>query len=187
VQAFRVWSWNILADAYLNLDYYPHLKSGPEPAVRRSMITDVVAGFADTADVICLQEVDARAADAVADRLAGWDTTWVQRPGKRPDGSLVCTRSTLGAHHTSVGIRGRRSAAIAEIGVGDSTVVFVSVHISWAPPEEVNHPGVDEVAELVRVVGVLGAVVIAGDLNDAPGGQVIGVFAQLGFIGSGNG
>ncbi len=186
MNAFRVWSWNVLADAYLILDYYPHLTSRPESAGRLTMVSDVVARFADLADVICLQEVDARAADAVGDRLVGWDTTWVQRPGGRPDGSLVSTRSGLGARHTSLEILGRRSAATAEIGVDDSSVLFASVHISWAPPEAADHPGVEEVAELVRILGDPAAVVVAGDLNDDAGGQVMSAFERFGFIGCGN-
>ncbi|MFM7069203.1 MAG: endonuclease/exonuclease/phosphatase family protein [Actinomycetes bacterium] len=179
--SLKVWSWNVLADAYLHLDYYPHLGSAPDPVARHVAIGDVTVELAETADVICLQEVDEKVAGVVAHRLVDWETTWVPRPGGRPDGSLVATPARTRARHRGLEVLGRRSAAIAEVDVDGTRVLVASTHVSWAPANEPDHPGVEEVEELVQLLDTSGPLVVAGDFNDSSGGPVLMTFNRLGF------
>lgn len=58
---------------------------------------------------------------------------------------------------------------------------FINTHIKWAPIEDPNHIGKRQLKELIHHIGNDSPAIIAGDINDRPGGPVREVLNENGF------
>jgi endonuclease/exonuclease/phosphatase family metal-dependent hydrolase len=164
-------TWNVLADAYLRAEYYPHLDELPAARARSGAIDDELRSIAAIADVIALQDAESHVADLAAG-LDGFDSHWEQRPG-RHDGTLLAVRRELRPTFTAAHVAcGDHVQVSAVFHVGGRTVTATSVHLSWSDARD-DHPGVTQ-------IGHVDADIVCGDLN-AGAGPVIDALGAAGY------
>jgi len=95
-------TYNILADAYIKPEYYPHCDPKDFQAEHRHpRLIERVAGLG--ADVICLQEVEYALFVRLEARLRGlgYQGRWAHKGGGKPDGCATFVRGPrqcLGTH-----------------------------------------------------------------------------------------
>lgn len=182
-------TWNILAQAYVRPDRYPH--STPDalaPGPRRERVLDHLAAHA--ADVLCLQEVDPDVFEAALEALPDHEGFYVARR-ERPDGSAVLHRRSLEvldreALHYAAADPGRDDvAAIVTLAVGDRRLGVVSTHLRWQPrttPREA-HVGRRQLLEVLdRAQGSsVSAWLVAGDFNALSESVVLQAALERGY------
>jgi endonuclease/exonuclease/phosphatase family metal-dependent hydrolase len=179
MSALSLVSWNVLADAYIRPELYPHTPPALlEPAARRRRLLDSVASF--DADVVCLQEVEP-SFFAEAEARLGAFTGFFRNKRHKPDGCAIFVRRSLGApkprelyYRDGTG----HLALAAELG----GVGIVTTHLKWephdAPPE--SRLGAGELRELLDAFVAPGERwVVCGDLNaDAASPVLATAFAR---------
>lgn len=157
-------SWNVLADAYVRPSYFPSVAPGMLlPGARTAAI--VARLRACDADVVCLQEVEPGALDAIGKGLGErYVVAHAPKRGGKPDGCAVLVRGPA-LHVTAVRELiyddGRppsgHVALIAEIDAGDRPVGIATTHLRWDAPAT---PAADRLAP--RQIGELLAATVAG-------------------------
>ena len=166
----RVASYNLLADAYVRAAYYPRVPPALlAPGARTAAIASRLSSL--SADVACLQEVEAHVAVAVgAGHLA-------LKPGK-PEGPAVLTR--LPALRSLA----LPSASLVELAAEGLRTGFASCHLAWAPPgtPAAAHPGVAQARAVLASLWDCDAWVVCGDLNATAGSDVVKTFTSAGFL-----
>lgn len=136
-------------------------------------------------DVACLQEVPRRWFQRRAvDRLAR-ETALRWASGGRASGGtavFVSRRVTLAhAHAFHLPVSGpltrTRGAAAATLTIDGATLTAVSVHLPLSPAERVTHARIvrTRLAAAPALAGGATSLVVAGDLNEPPGGDAWGV------------
>ena len=178
----RLVSYNVLADAYIRREWYPHTSDDVlEPGARTAALIDRIIGF--DADVIALQEVEAPVLSAIGAALAGYRGRFLQKGAGRPDGCATFIRTPLdrfielrysdGTGHV---------ALIAAIELDGRPLAIANTHVRWSPPETppAEHHGVRQLGELVARRGPL-PWVICGDLNAGPDSAAIKSVLAAGF------
>lgn len=189
VEALRIMSWNVLADAYVVAGRYP--LSPPAllaPGARWAAVAAHI--LEDGAEVVCLQEAEEGLARILASELGPqWALSWCPKGAGRPDGCLAGVRrpwrieeeSRL-EYPDSLPPSGH-VAQILSLSQGGRRLVVASTHLRWAPPgtTAADHIGVHQARLLVARLDGPGPVVVVGDANDGPGGPVRAVLGAAGF------
>ena len=165
-QNFRVVSWNILADAYVRRDRYPHCSDGAlEPGARRSLLLRRVLDL--DADIYAFQEVDPDAHEAIGAALgSAFEGAIALRP-RRSEGVAIFVRRTKFQIEATTSLHYRagsgETALIARIS-GD--LVVASTHLKWLPRSTAAsaHAGRQQLAELLDAVPA-GIPLLCGDFN----------------------
>jgi mRNA deadenylase 3'-5' endonuclease subunit Ccr4 len=89
-------SYNVLADSYAIPKRYPGIAADIlDPGRRRKAVGERVAGLG--ADVVCVQEVEQAAFEAIASALGGYESRFERKGGGRPDGCAVFVRGAIGS------------------------------------------------------------------------------------------
>ena len=187
----RVASWNVLADAYIKADWFPH--TGAQLLAPGARI-DAVLALAVTldADVLAFQEADPALVAAARERLDGYDVRWCPKGRGRADGCLTAVRRpwTIMAeaqHLYEDSFGGPISGHVAHVlELRSDAGVAVSVantHLRWAAPGTTGdtHVGVRQAWQLVGLLAGKATAVIAADTNDSPDGPVRAVLRAAGF------
>jgi mRNA deadenylase 3'-5' endonuclease subunit Ccr4 len=191
-QRFSAATYNILADAYVRPDRYRG--SPPEaldPGPRRARLLDRVAAL--DADVLCLQEVEPEAYQAIAVRLGdGFAGAFARRDG-RPDGAAIFARRSCLAweRHETLHYQAHRNnddqvALVAHLWLGAHRLVVASTHLQWCPdntPAE-EHVGRAQMIELLDHLSRDGAGatwLLAGDLNATSQSPVVAAAIERGL------
>lgn len=169
---FTVITWNVLAQAYVKPDRYPH--SRPEDLAgptRRARILEHLQRR--DPDVLCLQEVEPDLLDDLATALP--DHTAQHAPRHRgPDGCAVLFRRDAFrlVHHETLHFDADgkdHPAAIVQLAHHDRRLGLVSTHLRWqrrdTPAEQ--HVGRDQLLQILDWIEPQPdpAWIVAGDFN----------------------
>ncbi len=177
----RVVSWNVLADAYLRDEYFPHtsaevLERGP----RRKAVADRLEKLAGV-EVLCLQEVDTQLFAAAQERLRDSTGHHFKKRGKG-EGVAIFVRHALTQdpkfkEHAFTDLSGH-----VALGVSFADVTIVTSHLKWAPDGTApgDHAGRGQLAELLDT-WPSGIRIICGDFNAAPSSDVLELARERGL------
>jgi mRNA deadenylase 3'-5' endonuclease subunit Ccr4 len=196
--AFSVLSYNILADVYIDAQWYP--QTPPDvlrPSNRRPALVQHIAGMG--ADVICLQEVELDVLDAIESsmRPMGYVAHYAQKGAGKRDGCATLVRSAAfrvlesQVIHYADAAPGRcdsgHVALVLNLGMENRVVGIANTHLKWDPPRTPTAEcyGPRQIAALMSDPRFLalrrGPRVVCGDLNVLPDGDVIAVLRSAGF------
>lgn len=177
----RVVSWNVLADAYLRDEYFPHtppevLERGP----RRKAVVDRLERLAGV-EVLCLQEVDGQLFALAQERLKDSTGHHFKKRGKG-EGVAIFVRHALTQEpkfkeHAFSDLSGH-----VALGVSFADVTIVSSHLKWAPDGTApgEHPGRGQLAEILDTWST-GTRVVCGDFNAVPTSDVLELARERGL------
>lgn len=196
----RVVSWNVLADDYVRVDWFP--LTNPALLERGARTPAVIAMItALDADVICLQEATRPLADALTETFDGYDVRWCPKGQSRPDGCVTAVRAPWViadeaqlVYHDRDPITGHVAHVLTlthpDHGATDETVTVANTHLRWAEPgtNDTDHIGLIQARQLTDHLAAHhgdGIVAIAADTNDAPGGPVRSLLSSTGYIEAG--
>ena len=191
MSSLLVATYNVLADAYVRPAYYPGTPaSALDPGRRRKALLGRVAAL--ESDLLCLQEVEVEPFDLLRASLAprGVAAWRASRPG-RPDGcALLCGGSarvrgvaTL-VYDDGQGARpSGHVAQIAEVALGERTLLVANTHIKWDPPGTPagERWSLRQAGELLHALGDRAPAIVCGDLNATPDDALLGLFREHGF------
>jgi endonuclease/exonuclease/phosphatase family metal-dependent hydrolase len=177
----RVVSWNVLAEAYVRREYYPHTPPHVfDRAKRRGAVAEQIGNFA-SADVLSLQEADSALFALAETKLPDMAGRLFRKRG-RGEGCAVFVRQpkTTELEWREL-VFSDRSGHIA-LGVTFSGMTVVNTHLKWEPegtPAEV-HRGVAQLREILDA-WPSGRRIICGDFNAEPDSSVIALAKARGF------
>lgn len=177
----RVVSWNVLADAYLRDEYFPHTKPEVlERAVRRKAVADRLESLAGV-EVLCLQEVDTQLFAAAQERLTGSTGHHFKKRGKG-EGVAIFVRHALTQEPKFKEHAFKDLSGHVALGVSFADVTIVTTHLKWAPDGTVaaEHPGRGQLAELLDT-WPSGVRVVCGDFNAVPTSDVLELARERGL------
>lgn len=178
----RVVSWNVLADAYVRREYYPH--TPPEVldrARRRRAVAERIASLAD-ADVICLQEIDSALFALAEEKLPGSSGRLFRKRG-RGEGCAIFVRHALTTEPDwKELVFSDRSGHIA-LGCTFAGISVVNTHLKWEPegtPAE-SHRGRVQLAEILDA-WTTSSRIVCGDFNAEPESDVLELARSRGLV-----
>jgi mRNA deadenylase 3'-5' endonuclease subunit Ccr4 len=179
--AIRVVSWNVLADAYVRREYYPHTPPAIlDRARRRKAVVERIAKLAD-ADVICLQEADS-ALFALAEEELPDSSGRLFRKRGRGEGCAIFVRRALATDpEWRELVFSDRSGHIA-LGVTLNGLSIVSTHLKWEPegtPAE-THRGRVQLGEVLDAWPSEPRIV-CGDFNAEPDSVLVALAKSRGL------
>ena len=188
IRELLVVSYNVLADAYINPDFYPHSpREALEPFARLPRLVQRIVDLG--ADVLCLQEVEERALEVLEPRLAmgRYAGYWTQKGRGRPDGCALFVRAPavlIARQELRYGDGSGHIAQIARLDIGRLPVVVANTHLKWTPP---GAPPADrwadrQVAELLSVLVTEPRAIVCGDFNVEPGSTPHAALVAAGFV-----
>ncbi len=195
--AFQVVSYNVLANSYVNPQWYSHVNPELLPwEKRKAALALKIAGFG--ADVICLQEVEEEAYAYFAQHLSGqgYAGLYAKKEQGKPDGcatffkpvNLPCQKSEAIYYRDDAGgCRSGHLALLASFELATGTVNIVNTHLKWDLPEKppAEHWGYRQINELltsyVLVDNCAATWILCGDLNATPDSTVIHELRAQGF------
>jgi endonuclease/exonuclease/phosphatase family metal-dependent hydrolase len=187
VPALRLWSWNVLADAYVRSAYYP--RSEPAVIARGGRTRAIVAALAASeADVACLQEVEPALIEALR-AAGGWDVHHASKRGK-PDGCAILARGAAAVTdvrplvYADGAPASGHLALCATVRCGGRRYELATTHLKWDPPATApaDRWAPRQVAELIAALGALDRAVVCGDLNVEPGDPVYRTLCDAGLV-----
>jgi endonuclease/exonuclease/phosphatase family metal-dependent hydrolase len=176
--SFTAFTWNVLADGYLDRRFYPRSPSAAlEPEGRRARVVERAVAL--EADLLLLQEVEPATFAALAARLPDHAAHFAPKGADRPDGvGALVRRSALLVRSTTTlafddAIAGRKASGMVALLLELDALTVAVTHLTWdapdAPPERRRAPR--QVAQLLAALPARTRLV-AGDLNagvdDAP-------------------
>jgi endonuclease/exonuclease/phosphatase family metal-dependent hydrolase len=176
-------TWNVLADAYVKPERYRDVEPGLlEPRARLDAVVRRAAGL--DADVLCLQEVDARCAAALTAHLAplGYTGRWRKKAGGRPDGCALFWRglAATGEDHL---VQPDGSGHVVQATLFPSLGV-VTTHLKWSSPSEplASRWSMRQAEALVAWLAPLQTpLLVCGDLNVRADDPVLARLAEAGL------
>jgi mRNA deadenylase 3'-5' endonuclease subunit Ccr4 len=196
--SFRLASYNILADSYVQPQWYLHV----DPEIlrwdkRRFALAEKLVWL--DADILCLQEVEADAYALFEHRLSaqGYAGIYAQKGRGRPDGCATFFKQGLrfaGSetihYHDRLGAEpdSGHLALLANFTSERGVISMVNTHLRWdkadKPPEE--HIGYRQISELLDQHFTPDqsayAWIICGDFNAESGSAVVNKLASSGFL-----
>ncbi|MBX3234000.1 MAG: endonuclease/exonuclease/phosphatase family protein [Labilithrix sp.] len=180
----RVVSWNVLADAYLKDEYFPHtppevLERGP----RRKAVADRIEQIQATkVDVLCLQEVDVALFGALEERLKDEATGRHYKKRGKGEGLAIFVRHALTTEPEWKEHAFSDMSGFVALGVTVADLTVVTTHLKWEPdgtlPEA--HRGRAQLAELLDT-WPSGVRIVCGDFNAAPTSDVLALAKERGL------
>jgi mRNA deadenylase 3'-5' endonuclease subunit Ccr4 len=198
-RSFRIASYNVLADSYVNPRWYPNV----DPDVlrwdrRKFALAERVMRL--DADIICLQEVETDAYSLIEQSLVakGYDGVYAKKGCDKPDGCAVFFRpvglrfvgcETIYYRDSLRGVPDSGHLALiisfeCELGI----IRVATTHLRWGqedkPPEE--HIGYLQIRELInnhfKPDRTAYAWVVCGDLNVRSENPVVKELISNGFL-----
>jgi endonuclease/exonuclease/phosphatase family metal-dependent hydrolase len=197
--SFSVASYNVLADSYVKPDRYPGVSPALlDPGQRTAALVRHVAAL--DADVVCLQEVEARAFAALADVLApaGYAGYRLQKGSGKPDG---CATFVRGAAFNVLGLRevryadgkgtGPDSGHVALLHLLESAgrpVGIANTHLKWDRRDTptAQRFGLRQIRQLLDEIQALKprcpTWVTCGDFNVTADSEEVRAMTEAGFV-----
>lgn len=179
--SIRVVTWNVLADAYVRRDYYPHTPPSVfVPDRRRRAVVDRLATF-EAADVICLQECDTALFDLAQATLSGSTGRLLRKPG-REEGCAIFVRRASGPKPAWGELAFSDGSGHVALAVAFAGVTVVSTHLKWEPPGTAidAHRGRNQLREILDQWPSAPRVV-CGDFNAELDSEVLALAASRGL------
>lgn len=175
----RVVSWNVLADAYLRHEYYPH--TPPEVLERARRRKAVVDRLGTDVEVLCLQEVDAALFAAAEERLTDSVGRHFRKRGKGEGCAIFVRRAAAAELEWRELVFSDKSGHVA-LGVSFGGLTIVTTHLKWEPDGTATetHRGRVQLAEIFDAWPT-GPRVVCGDFNAEPGSDVLTLAEARGF------
>lgn len=186
--ALRLVSYNILADSYVRRSWYPRCTDEAlDPVRRRAALCEHVAQLG--AAVLCMQEVEGRALEALADRLspAGYRHLYLPKGESKPDGCATFYRTDrvelVGQNRHHYGDGSGHVALIANLIFEGRELAVANTHVRWSPPttplsESFGHRQLGELAS--SIAG--DAWVVCGDFNMKPEAPALDLLRDRGLF-----
>ncbi|MCC6554158.1 MAG: endonuclease/exonuclease/phosphatase family protein [Polyangiaceae bacterium] len=183
----HVVSYNILADAYLRPEYFPH--TPPEildPARRRAAMIERLVSL--SADVYCLQEVEEPMYRALAAALPGHERRFAQKSGKKVDGCATFWRGLSLASERTLRYADETGHVALLLTLEDAAgrrLGVANTHLKWepldAPPE--SRVALGQVRQLLGALDPGGGVewIACGDFNATPDSGILREAALAGL------
>jgi mRNA deadenylase 3'-5' endonuclease subunit Ccr4 len=188
-RVFRLVSWNVLADAYVQPSYYPAVD--PALLARGARTAAIVAQLAASgADVACLQEAEPTLVDALR-AAGGWDVHYASKRG-RPDGLAVLARGAVRVAdvRTLVFADGAPDrddsghiALCATLIDGALRCELATTHLRWDPPgtPSAQRWATRQARHLIERLGALDRAIVCGDLNVEPADEAYQMLLAAGL------
>ena len=167
-------TWNILADAYIRPQYYPHTPAEwLRPEKRRPAL---LAGLrALDADILCLQEVEEDFFREIASTLDDYQCRYLKKAGGKPDGCATCFRGLTLKECNEIRYSDDSGHVALVLALDGATIA--NTHLKWSPPEK--RVGYGQMRELLERLPQ--GTVVCGDLNVTPDSEVILLAAKRGL------
>jgi mRNA deadenylase 3'-5' endonuclease subunit Ccr4 len=177
----RIATWNLLAPEYVRVeggrDFYRDVHPWDEWDRRRPRILQDVSVLADSADLLCLQEVSEpfwREALAGALEESGFASASEFDPRYRVGVALAWRRSVFALERETAKYphpeaqRGRIVAQQLRHLRGGHSMRAASAHLKWSPSADERRTTLDEAISRVSRGDAVDAEVLVGDLNFDP-------------------
>jgi len=197
--SFRIVSYNILADSYVNPRWYPNV----DPEVlrwdrRKFALAERVARL--DADIICLQEVETDAYVLLEGSLGakGYDGVYAKKGRDKPDGCAMFFRPgglRFAGGSTTYYRDGRGSAPdsghlalIIDFECEWGVIKVANTHLRWGQEDKSpdEHIGYRQIRELIherfKPDQTAYAWIVCGDLNAQSGHPVVRELVGNGFV-----
>lgn len=192
----RIASYNILADAYVKPEWFPHTPADLlRPGSRQEALTRRIAEL--DADIVCLQEVEPGSFAALQRALEprGYTGVLALKQQGKPDGCAVFHRVERCLGHRAHYFRDRLEdgrisghlALVVDFDIGGDRLRVACTHLRWDRPDRPveQHQGMQEAAELLeewvrRDSEALW--VVCGDFNAQPGEPLVRAFSAAGLL-----
>lgn len=183
-----VLTWNILAACYAKPDRYPEtIPEWLEPERRIAGISGRLESLAP--GLICLQEVERVAFEAIRARLPVPYTAHLALREGKPDGCATLVRADLARAREERVLRYSDGsgylALLLTIEGGGRVLGVANTHLKWDPPgtPSKRQTGLRQVAELLAMCAALAcdAWIVCGDLNVTPTTEVVALLKRSGL------
>lgn len=177
----RVVSWNVLADAYVKDEYYPHTPPEVfERAKRRKAVIDRLEKLSDV-EVLCLQEVDGTLFALAQERLKQTTGHHFKKRGKG-EGVAIFERTALSPDPKFKEHAFKDMSGHVALGVTFADTTVITTHLKWAPEHTPvgEHPGLAQLTDLLDTWPT-GVRVVCGDFNATPGSDVLALAKERGL------
>jgi mRNA deadenylase 3'-5' endonuclease subunit Ccr4 len=197
--SFTAVTYNVLADAYINPQWYAGVP--PEllrPERRRPALVRHVESL--DADLLCLQEVEVETFEALDRRLRslGYEGHYEMKGGHRPDGCAVFFRrgvftlrgtQRLEYHDGERGPDGHSGHIALLLGLEHEGRLLgvADTHLRWDRPgtPRTGQVGLRQILELLEACGSFTPAcqgwLICGDFNATPDSEIVAALRQAGF------
>lgn len=192
----RVASYNILADAYVKPEWFPHTPADIfEPRRRQEALARRILGL--DVDIVCLQEVESESFAALQRALEphGYVGVLALKQQGRPDGCAVFHRMERCQGHRAHYFKDRLEdgrvsghlALVVDFDVGGDRLRVGCTHLRWDRPDRPveQHQGMQEAAELLEELvqrDPEALWVVCGDFNAQPGEPLVRAFVAAGLL-----
>ncbi|AFE05194.1 hypothetical protein COCOR_03385 [Corallococcus coralloides DSM 2259] len=191
----RIASYNILADAYVKPEWFPHTPADLlQPRRRHAPLVQRIVGL--DADIVCLQEVEPDSFTALQEGLAphGYTGVMAQKGQGRLDGCAVFHRWERSPGHRTHYFKDRLEdgrisghlALVVDFDVGGARLRVACTHLRWDRPDRPveQHQGMQQATELIDELvrkDPEALWIVCGDFNARPGEPLVQAFEAAGL------
>ncbi|NOK38887.1 hypothetical protein HMI49_37445 [Corallococcus exercitus] len=191
----RIASYNILADAYVKPEWFPHTPADLlRPRSRDALLARRILAL--DADIVCLQEVEPDSFAALQEALAprGYAGVMAQKQQGRPDGCAVFHRLDRSPGHRAYYFSDRLEdgrvsghlALVVDFDVGGARLRVACTHLRWDRPDRPveQHQGMQQATELINELlrkDPEALWIVCGDFNARPGEPLVQAFEATGL------
>jgi protein angel len=193
----QVVTYNILANSYLNLEWYRHCdREALNWEKRKALLCQQVKNF--DAQIICLQEVEQDAFDQLEQELAsrGYQGIYAKKGNDKPDGCATFIKTAAVQLKKSAVIyyqdkakgtlHSGHLALVVYLEVAGGSIGIINTHLKWDRKDraKARHIGYQQLQELLAKVEAdraTSAWVICGDFNAQPDSAIIKEIRQRGW------
>ncbi len=195
---FTIATYNILADSYIQRDWYPHTSDDIlEPTNRHPALLSHLAQL--NTDVLCLQEAEQAVFHSIENHLGplGYKGWYSKKGGWKPDGCATFYRTdrfkiqeVMGFGYVDGLLGEKPSGHIAQIIIleqKDERLGIANTHLKWdspgTPPNQ--QYGYRQITQLLqeceRRASECHGWIICGDFNATPESALVDFIQQSGF------
>jgi endonuclease/exonuclease/phosphatase family metal-dependent hydrolase len=187
---FRLLSWNVLADVYVQPEFYPHIDPALlAPEARTAGIVAYLA--ASDADVACLQEAEPALIEALR-AGGGWDVHFASKLGKLDGCALLARRAIILEDVRTIvfadGAPDRHDsghiALCATLRHGGTHCDVATTHLRWDPPGTASEArwATRQVSQMLRAFPSIDLAIVCGDLNVEPTDIAYRMLLEAGLV-----
>lgn len=176
-------SYNVLADAYINPQFYP--RTPPtclDPEWRLPRLGQHVAGLG--ADIIGLQEVTREAHDAIDGALIGYKSAYASKQRRREGCATFFARErvrVIGEKRITYVDDSGHIALLLALDAGGTPIAIANTHLKW---DGRGVRALTQATHLLREMPAFhpGPWIVLGDFNVDPSSDVLAAFHAAGFL-----
>lgn len=182
----RVASYNVLATAYIKPEYYPDADEAIlNRSARHPALVQRVLGL--SADVYCLQEVDAEVLASLQEWMPGYTCRYLPKGRGRPDGcaTLIHGLEVVDWREVVYSDRSGHVALILETNFAGRRLALANTHVKWDPsgtPLGERH-GYLQILDLLQTLCDMDCDewIVCGDFNVTPRDELVRCLREAGL------